>query len=589
MLSVGAGDGIAALPAAYPVSGGTNTPIAGYTPSEIRRAYGIDQITFDKQMANPVAADGSGQTIAVVGAYADPSIANDLATFDRTFGLPNANLIQAGPPGQAPIAPANSSWTLETALDVEWAHAIAPAANILLVNANDNSLGNLLSAVDYARHQSGVDVVSMSWGASEFSGETAYDNLFTTPTGHNGVAFVAASGDTAATSVWPASSPNVLSIGGTTLSLNQGNYAGETAWSGSGGGASSFEAEPSYQQGFQTSGQRTTPDVAYSADPNSGFAVYSSAPHGGQSGWFQVGGTSAGAPQWSAMIAIADQGRAVNGSAPLANVPAAIYGLAAADFHVVGAATPSSADATGRGSPVANALVSALVAAPSTTAPAAATTTTSTTHPTPPTPPNGHTSPFDTDASFELAFIASTKQAAVANPVPLSVPLNAAATAPAAAPAATSPAIAPTATTDLNLVSLGSSDVAGENNLSPLPERRDVEVIAPPVRTLPSGDAGTSVSLRAATGLQGGALRDALHDACFADESWSAVPELSELTSFGLGELRESFPPPLVMMAALLTSFEGFRRFRKDLPEDRRHALRRKGIWRCGGDMEMVS
>ncbi|MDB5174643.1 MAG: pcp 3, partial [Phycisphaerales bacterium] len=215
----------------------------------------------------------------------------------------------------------DAGWAGEIALDVEWAHAIAPQANILLVSANSQSLGDLLTAVDYARNAPGVSTVSMSWGGSEFYGQTAYDSLFTTPAGHTGVTFVAASGDSGSWwgPQWPASSPNVLSVGGTSLTLanSSGAYGSETGWGGSGGGVSRVEPQPSYQSNAQSTGGRTTPDVSYNANPNTGFAVYDSVPYQGQSGWSVIGGTSAGAPQWAALVAIADQGRALNKLGPL--------------------------------------------------------------------------------------------------------------------------------------------------------------------------------------------------------------------------------------------------------------------------------
>src|SRR5262249_36644131 len=139
--------------------------------------------------------------------------------------------------------------------------------------------------------------------------------------------------DNGAGSEWPAVSPNVMAVGGTTLSLSKGLYGSESAWGGSGGGYSQYVSEPGYQNPTQSSGKRSVPDVAYNADPDSGFAVYDSVRLSGQSGWFQVGGTSAGAPQWAALVAIADQGRALAGIGTLANAQAAIYSLPNADFH----------------------------------------------------------------------------------------------------------------------------------------------------------------------------------------------------------------------------------------------------------------
>src|SRR5205823_5599138 len=202
--------------------------------SQIRHAYGFDSFHYVSG-GQSIAADGRGQTIAIVDAYDDPRIFNDLATFDRTFNLPAPpSFVKAYYTTQT-----NNGWAGEEALDVEWAHAMAPAANLLLVEAKSSSLSDLLTAVDWARHQSGVSVVSMSWGGGEFSSETSYDGYFTTPSGHKGVTFVASSGDNGAVSSWPAVSPNVLSVGGTSLRTDSvGNYISETGWSGSGGGIS---------------------------------------------------------------------------------------------------------------------------------------------------------------------------------------------------------------------------------------------------------------------------------------------------------------------------------------------------------------
>lgn len=316
----------------------TNTTISGYTPAQIRHAYGFDQVTFGS-----VAGNGAGPTIAIIDAYGDPNIASDLHTFDTTFGLPDPTFVKVNQTGGTRYPNTNAGWALETALDVEWAHAIAPAAKILLVQANSSSLGDLLTAVDWARRQSGVSTISMSWGANEFSSETFYDSYFTTPSGHAPVTFVASSGDTGAVPIWPSVSSNVLSVGGTSLYLNSNStWQSESAWSGSGGGRSAYEGEPSWQQSIQATGRRTTPDVAYNADPNTGFPVYDTVNYSGQTGWFQVGGTSAGAPQWAGLIAIADQGRARNGLAPLGKVQADVYNVASSSFHDILSGTASS-------------------------------------------------------------------------------------------------------------------------------------------------------------------------------------------------------------------------------------------------------
>ncbi len=169
----------------------------------------------------------------------------------------------------------NTNWGMEIALDVEWAHAIAPQAKILLVEARTASLTDLLSAVNYARNQPDVVAISMSWGGSEFSGQTSYNSYFTS---NYGAVFFASSGDNGGVISWPSSSANVISVGGTTLTNGASGYT-ESAWSGSGGGVSAYEPASSYQAKALSDANlgsqlRATPDVSYNADPNTGFAVY---------------------------------------------------------------------------------------------------------------------------------------------------------------------------------------------------------------------------------------------------------------------------------------------------------------------------
>jgi subtilase family serine protease len=187
------------------------------------------------------------------------------------------------------------------------------------VDAASSSLTNLLSAVNYARNISTVSVVSMSWGSGEFYGETSYDNYFTTPAGHIGITFVAASGDEGASGgpEWPAVSPDVLSVGGTTLTLTStGAIASESAWSDSSGGSSQLETL-SVQQSATGLSTRSAPDVAFDANPSTGVAVYDSVAYDGYVGWQEVGGTSVGAPSWAGIIAIADSARVSANSATL--------------------------------------------------------------------------------------------------------------------------------------------------------------------------------------------------------------------------------------------------------------------------------
>ena len=362
------------------------TPAASYyTPAQITSAYLANNLNVITNLKNSITGDGTGQTIAIVDAYNDPRIQSDLQTFSRQFNLYySANTLkvvsQTGSTTKLPGTDAN--WGLEIALDVEWAHAIAPKATILLVEANSASLSNLLTAVRYAANYPGVSVVSMSWGSNEFRGETSYDGYFTTPAGHNGVTFIASSGDSGVTS-WPAVASNVLSVGGTTLTVTAfGTYGGETAWSHSGGGISRYEPLPSYQKmlGISATG-RVTPDVSYDANPSSGFLVYDSLPIGRSSGWFAVGGTSAvrrNGPPFS-LLPTRREWRA--DWAALTSTDAMLYTLymtdTTSDFHDVTSgrntngysATVGYDGVTGLGSPIISALVNdlAVAAATSTT------------------------------------------------------------------------------------------------------------------------------------------------------------------------------------------------------------------------------
>ncbi len=261
-----------------------NSP-SGYSPAEIKNAYGLPS------------SGGNGSTIAIIDAYYTKTIWNDLTAFSNQFNLPlpTNNTFEVYNMSST-ISTANANWATETSLDVEWAHAIAPEAKILLVEAT-NSGNGLLPAINYARNQPGVTAISMSWGAPEFSGETSDDSYFTS---NYGAAFFASSGDTGAGVSWPACSPNVVGVGGTTLNLNatDGMVISETAWSDSGGGLSSYEHAPNYQTSYGLNySTRAVPDVSYDANPQTGVAVCYN------SGWIMVGGTSIGAPQWAAIYA----------------------------------------------------------------------------------------------------------------------------------------------------------------------------------------------------------------------------------------------------------------------------------------------
>ena len=351
-------------------------PGSALTPAKIRTAYGITGI----------AGDGTGQTIAIVDAFQNPNIASDLQAFDAYYGLANPpSFQQLNENGSTNLSsvPTDSTggWEEEEALDVESAHAIAPGANIVLVAANSAYDTDLYTAVSTAAGLADVSVVSMSWSGPESSNDPSSNAVFTAPSGHTGVTFFSATGDSGSPSGYPAYSPNVVAVGGTTLTLSGNNYSSESGWSGSGGGISVYEAQPAYQQGLvihngtltvNANGKRANPDVSFDADPNSGVSVYDSY-NGGSAPWYQIGGTSLATPCWAALVAIANQLRANQGLTPLDGVSQTLpklYSLAA-DFHNITSGSNGGYSAgtgydlvTGLGSPVANLLVPALAVPP---------------------------------------------------------------------------------------------------------------------------------------------------------------------------------------------------------------------------------
>lgn len=332
--------GATGLASPEPVRSGISQPVAGparhaagssappgYAPALIRSYLGLS-------------GQGSGQTIAIVDAYGDPKIAADAQKFSQQFGLPGVcgaggkagdcfTLDVARPEG---AAGPNGDWDLETSLDVEWAHAIAPRARIMLVESSDASFGAMFRAVKVAAAAHPA-AVSLSWGAGEFSDETSYDRYCAV----SGSVCVAASGDNGHPGIYPAASRYAIAVGGTSLTLTSGgSVTSEVAWSGSGGGRSWFEQIPPSQRQVVSGDRREFPDVSYDADPATGVAVYDSVPYQGETGWWQVGGTSLGAPSWSAILADADQLRAAAGAAPLTaagfGAQRALYGLSSAEI-----------------------------------------------------------------------------------------------------------------------------------------------------------------------------------------------------------------------------------------------------------------
>jgi fibronectin type 3 domain-containing protein len=273
--------------------------VSGLSPTNLKSVYGFSTAT----------AAGSGKTIAIVDAYNDPTAATDLSTFSSQWGLPactttNGCFAQVNQTGGTTLPATDTGWALEISLDVQWAHAVAPGAKILLVEATNNSMSNLMAAEQYAGNH--ANYVSNSWGGSEFSGETSEDALFP-----GSASYFAATGDTGGAVDYPATSPKVIAVGGTSLKFNtNGSLASETAWSSGGGGCSAYEPAPAAQSGFAQFAQagctgRAVPDVALDADPSSGVAVFDSTSYEGSSGWWTVGGTSVATPIWAAASAAA--------------------------------------------------------------------------------------------------------------------------------------------------------------------------------------------------------------------------------------------------------------------------------------------
>lgn len=271
---------------------------AGFSPAQLRSAYGAP-------------ANSTGH-IAIVTAYDHPFIKSDLDTYSKTYGLPVmpncSRTVTTGcfeklnQTGGTAVPLANRAWAFETALDVQAAHAVCPGCRITLVEAKSAAISNLVVAVDTAA-RSGAKVVSMSWGANEFSQQSTLASHFNVP----GVIFAAASGDAGFGTSWPAASRNVLSIGGTTLKLtSSGARSSETVWDGTGSGCSLYEAKPAWQTSPACT-TRILNDVSAVADPATGMAVYTSYSNVGR-GWFVVGGTSLATPVIASMVAAAGGG-----------------------------------------------------------------------------------------------------------------------------------------------------------------------------------------------------------------------------------------------------------------------------------------
>ena len=341
-----------------------------FNPGQLRQFYGVNAIKFGS-----VAGTGAGQTIAVIDADSQPDIKTDLTTFDNQFGLqaPPSFTVESET-GSTTSLPTtyDANAALETALDVEWAHAMAPAANILLILCNSLSDTDLFTnGVALADRTAGVTEVSMSFGGSESSSETGYDKYFTTP----GITYVASAGDGgAADTGYPATSPDVVSVGGTSITTSDtsADYGSETVWNNqvgaTGGGISSVESKPAYQSGvIQSTNRRTVADVSFDADPQTGVLVYDLSQSNGTGSFYGVGGTSLSAPCWAGLFAVANQGRVAAGLTSLSGATQTLprlYQLASTDFHDVTTGSNNGYSAgvgydlpTGLGTPIASKLI----------------------------------------------------------------------------------------------------------------------------------------------------------------------------------------------------------------------------------------
>ena len=342
---------------------GTTVPMASaaiartYTPAQIRAAYGMPTLPVAgaSLTADQAAQLGAGQTIYIVDAKHDPNAAAELAAFNQKFGLPGCTTQAIAAGAALPLAAASvtagcmlsvvyatasgtmtatapaydTGWATEIALDVQWAHATAPLARIVLIEAADASVNKLLGAVQLANRM-GPGVVSMSFGATEGNWTASVDAAFTV----QGMSYLAATGDAGAAVSWPAVSTNVLAVGGTTLAIGSTGARAETAWSRTGGGVSQYTATASYQAsgvpGVGSLPRRAVADVSFNADPNSGQYVALIPAGGTSTSWISAGGTSLSTPQWAGLLAVANAIRARSAKAMLGAPHGVLYGQIAA-------------------------------------------------------------------------------------------------------------------------------------------------------------------------------------------------------------------------------------------------------------------
>jgi len=326
-----------------------------YRPAQIRAAYGLPALpaSYANLSATQLAQYGAGQTIYIIDSYDDQMIAGELGAFSQLFGIPDCNAGTLAPNASLPLAAptkngcdfykvysaANGTmtataptfdpkWAVEIALDVQWAHAMAPLARIVLIEAPDATFGGLTGAIQLA-NKMGPGVVSMSFGGSEGSYVLGADSYFQVPN----MTYFAATGDNGEAVSWPSVSPYVVAVGGTTLNYSGSGARSEVAWSGTGGGVSAFEPTPAYQTtkaaAMPSYGFRAAADVAFNADPNSGqmTAVIPNQTTCSfcQVSWVIAGGTSLATPQWAGLAAVVNAMRVQAGKSMLGDPHVALY------------------------------------------------------------------------------------------------------------------------------------------------------------------------------------------------------------------------------------------------------------------------
>jgi len=288
------------------VTPNASTP-SGYFPADLQSAYKL-----------PSSTAGSGQTIAIVDAYDDPTAEADLGVYRSQFGLSacttaNGCFKKVNQTGGTSYPRKNGGWAQEISLDLDMVSAICPNCHILLVEASSTSFANLGAAVNYAAAH--ANAVSNSYGGSDTADSAApYYN-------HPGVAITASSGDGGYGVEFPASSHYVTAVGGTHLVRDSSSRGwSETAWSGAGSGCSTKNPALTGQASFNTGcSMRAVADVSAVADPNTGVAVYDSTAYQGLSGWLVFGGTSVSSPIIAAVYGLAGNAASIDNNYPYAH------------------------------------------------------------------------------------------------------------------------------------------------------------------------------------------------------------------------------------------------------------------------------